>query len=67
MKLISLQLVGKGKQGWSSEELHFGEHITHLWGLTAVVKHQSYSLLRFVWVSHVFFDRISTIMLITLF
>ncbi|EPE0811964.1 AAA family ATPase [Vibrio vulnificus] len=32
MKLISLQLVGKGKQGWSSEELHFGEHITHLWG-----------------------------------
>ncbi|CAH1598090.1 conserved hypothetical protein [Vibrio owensii] len=32
MKLVSLQLVGKGKQGWSSEELHFGEHITHLWG-----------------------------------
>lgn len=32
MKLISLQLVGKGIEGWHSEELKFGEHITHLWG-----------------------------------
>ncbi|MEZ8383032.1 hypothetical protein AB6C98_04885 [Vibrio splendidus] len=32
MKLISLQLVGKGIDGWHSEELMFGDHITHLWG-----------------------------------
>lgn len=32
MKLISIRIVGKGVSGWFSDELKFGDHITHLWG-----------------------------------
>ncbi|HCE3267270.1 TPA: hypothetical protein N2696_002787 [Vibrio parahaemolyticus] len=32
MKLISIRIVGKGISGWFSDELKFGDHITHLWG-----------------------------------
>ncbi|AXN30054.1 hypothetical protein DVV14_01565 [Vibrio coralliilyticus] len=32
MKLISIEILGNGESGWSSEPLFFGKHITHISG-----------------------------------
>jgi recombinational DNA repair ATPase RecF len=32
MNLLTLQIFPKGLDGWMSDELHFGNHITQLFG-----------------------------------
>ncbi|AUV13386.1 AAA family ATPase [Aeromonas caviae] len=49
MKLIKIQIFPKGKDGWISEELFFGEHITQIYGpngsgKTPIVQSISYCL-----------------------
>lgn len=38
MKLISLKVLPKGRDGWSSDTMYFGEHITQLLGPTSCGK-----------------------------